>query len=118
MNIQISSEYPWGIVSNYKNPVLVEIYDWKPNSNLKPFVSMKNIDGSIQAGSHLIIVDDSSCRGTTKTKSDPKILNYYRQFLVKGFGDRFFEFRIFGRFKTGESPSFSKPMKHLISKKN
>ena len=79
---------------------------------------MKNIDGSIQAGSHLIIVDDSSCRGATITKSNPKILNYYRQFLVKGFGDRFFEFRIFGRFKTGDSPSYSKPMKHLISKKN
>ena len=48
----------------------------------------------MQAGTHLIIVDESSCRETTVAKSsDPKILNYYRQFLVKGFGDPFFEFR-------------------------
>ena len=62
----------------------------------------------MQAGSHLIIVDESSCRGTTSAKSsNPKILNYYRQFLVKGFGDQFFEFRIFGRLKTAESSSNS-----------
>ena len=72
---------------------------------MKPFVSTKNENGSVQAGSHLIIVDDSACLGTTIAKSsNPKILNYYRQFLVKGFGDRFFfEFRIYGRFKTGGS---------------
>ena len=42
----------------------------------------------MQAGTHLIIVDDLSCRGSPAAKSsNPKILNYYRQFLVKGFGD-------------------------------
>ena len=56
---------------------------------------MKNDNGSVQAGTHLIIVDDSPCRGTSDAKSsDPKILNYYRQFLVKGFGDHFFDFQI------------------------
>ena len=61
---------------------------------MKPLVSTKNEDGSVQAGTHLIIVDESSCGETAVAKSsDPKILNYYRQFLVKGFGDRFFEIR-------------------------
>ena len=56
---------------------------------------MKKENGSVEAGSHLIIVDDSSCRGATAAKSsNPKILNYYRQFLVKGFGEELFEFRI------------------------
>ena len=48
----------------------------------------------MQAGTHLIIVDDSSCRESAAAKSsNPKILNYYRQFLVKGFGDLLFEFQ-------------------------
>ena len=89
------------------------------NTKLKfeTFLSTKNEDGSVKAGTHLIIVDDSSCETTVAKSSDPKILNYYRQFLVKGFGDRFFELRI-GQFKTGESSSYSKLMKHLILRKN
>ena len=72
--------------------------------NFETFWSTKKENGNVAAGSHLIIVDDSLCRGATATKSsNPKILNYYRQFLVKGFGDGLFEFRIFGRFKTGVS---------------
>ena len=82
-------------------------------------MSTKNEYGSVQAGSHLIIVDESSCRGTTSARSsNPKILNFYRQFLVKGFGDRFFEFGIFGRFITGWSSSYSKLMNHSILRKN
>ena len=68
---------------------------WLNKIELETFSSMKNEDGSVQAGTHLIIVDDSSCRGTSDAKSsDPKILNYYRQFLVKDFGDHFFDFQI------------------------
>ena len=63
--------------------------------NFETFWSTKKENGNVAAGSHLIIVDDSSCRGATAAKSsNPKILNYYRQFLVKGFGDGLFEFRI------------------------
>ena len=35
-------------------------------------------------------MDDSSCQGTI-SKSNPVILNYYRQFLLKGFDWRYFE---------------------------
>ena len=73
------------------------------NINFETFRSTKKENGSVKAGSHLIIVDDSSCRGATAAKSNPKILNYYRQFLVKGFGEGLFELRIFGRFKPGMS---------------
>ena len=42
----------------------------------------------IQAGSHLVIIDDSSCDQTNAEQlSDPKILDYYRQFLIEGFDD-------------------------------
>ena len=51
----------------------------------KPFSSKRNGDGNVQAGTHLIIMDDSSCQKTI-SKSDPAILNYYRQLLIKGFG--------------------------------
>ena len=50
----------------------------------KPFQSKQNEDGNVQAGTHLIIMDDSSCHEAID-KSDPAILNYYRQFLIKGF---------------------------------
>ena len=56
--------------------------------NFKPFSSKRNENGNVQAGTHLIIMDDSSCRGTID-KSNPAILNYYRQFLIKGFDWRF-----------------------------
>ena len=46
--------------------------------------SKRNEDGNVQAGTHLIIIDDSSCQGTI-SRSNPAILNYYRQFLMKGF---------------------------------
>ena len=49
-----------------------------------PFQSKRNEDGNVQAGTHLIIMDDPSCHETID-KSDPAILNYYRQFLIKGF---------------------------------
>ena len=45
--------------------------------------SKRNEDGNVQAGTHLIIIDDSSCQGSI-SRSDPAILNYYRQFLIKG----------------------------------
>ena len=48
-----------------------------------PF-SKRNKDGSVEAGTHLIMIDDSSCQETI-SKSDPAILNYYRQFLIKGW---------------------------------
>ena len=42
----------------------------------------------IEASSHLIIIDESSCDQTNAEQiSDPKILNYYRQFLIEGFDD-------------------------------
>ena len=42
----------------------------------------------IEAGSHLVIIDDSSCNETNAEQlSDPKILNYYRQFLIEGLDD-------------------------------
>ena len=57
---------------------------WLNKIEFETFSSKKNENGSVQAGTHLIIVDDSSCRGKTAAKSsNPKILNYYRQFLVK-----------------------------------
>ena len=38
----------------------------------------------MQAGTHLIILDDGLCDGTNaKRLSDPTILNYYRQFLIE-----------------------------------
>ena len=58
--------------------------------NLKPFSSKRNENGDVQAGTHLIIVGNSTCQGTI-SKSDPAILNYYRQFLIKGFDSRYFE---------------------------
>ena len=40
----------------------------------------------MQASSHLIIIDDSPCDQTNAEKlSNPKILNYYRQLLIKGY---------------------------------
>ena len=42
----------------------------------------------IEAGSHLVIIDDSSRNETNAEQlSDPKILNYYRQFLIEGLAD-------------------------------
>ena len=46
-------------------------------------LSERNEDGKVQAGTHLIIMDDLSCN-TTIAKSNPLILNYYRQLLIKG----------------------------------
>ena len=55
---------------------------------MKPISSKRNENGMIQAGSHLVIIDDSSCDQTNAEQlSDPKILNYYRQFLIEGFDD-------------------------------
>ena len=56
--------------------------------SLKPYLSRKNENGIIEAGSHLVIIDDSSCDQTNAEQlSDPKILNYYRQFLIEGLDD-------------------------------
>ena len=49
-----------------------------------PFLSKRNKDGNVDAGTHLIIMDNLSCQETI-SKSNPVILNYYRQFLIKGF---------------------------------
>ena len=60
-------------------------------NSLKPISSKRNENGMIQAGSHLVIIDDSSCDQTNAEQlSDPKILNYYRQFLIEGFDDWYF----------------------------
>ena len=42
----------------------------------------------MQAGTHLVILDDRPCDATNAERlSDPTILNYYRQFLIQGFDD-------------------------------
>ena len=48
----------------------------------------------MQASSHLIIIDDSSCDQTNAEQlSNPNILNYYRQLLIKGYmADILFDF--------------------------
>ena len=52
------------------------------------FFSRKTEDGISQAGTHLIIIDESPCGSTNAQKSNPAILNYYRQFMIKGNNDR------------------------------
>ena len=48
--------------------------------------SRKNENGVILASSHLIIIDDFSCDQTNAEQlSNPKLLNYYRQLLIKGY---------------------------------
>ena len=60
--------------------------------SLKPHLSRKNENGIIEAGSHLVIIDGSSCDQTNAEQlSDPKILNYYRQFLIEGLDDWYVE---------------------------
>ena len=54
---------------------------WK---KFDPLLSKRNEEGNVQAGTHLVMIDDSSCHETID-KSNPIILNYYRQFLIKGF---------------------------------
>ena len=40
----------------------------------------------MEAGTHLVILDDGLCDETNAERlSDPTILNYYRQFLIQGF---------------------------------
>ena len=60
------------------------MYRDKLESIIEPFSSKKNEDGNDQAGTHLIIMDNSSCHKAIE-RSNPVILNYYRQFLIKGF---------------------------------
>ena len=46
----------------------------------------------IKSGTHLVVIDDSSCETTNAEQlSDPVILNYYRQVFVKA--DRTFDFQ-------------------------
>ena len=52
------------------------------------FFSRKTEDGISQAGTHLIIIDESPCGSTNAEKSNSAILNYYRQFMIKGNNDR------------------------------
>ena len=55
---------------------------------LEPYFSRRNENGMIKFGSHLVIIDDARCNQTNAEQlSDPKILNYYRQFLIEGFDD-------------------------------
>ena len=54
----------------------------------KSFFSRKTEDGISQAGTHLIIIEKSPCGSTNAQKSNPAILNYYRQFMIKGNSDR------------------------------
>ena len=60
-------------------------------NDLKAFLSTKNKDETIEASAHLVIIDDLACDQLTAAQlSDPRILNYYRQFLIKA--DRQFDF--------------------------
>ena len=55
---------------------------------MEPYFSRRNENGMIEAGSHLVIIDDAPCNQTNAEQlSDPKILNYYRQLLIQGFDD-------------------------------
>ena len=60
------------------------LYRDKLESIIELFSSKRNEDGNVQAGTHLIIMDSSFCNKAIE-KSNPAILNYYRQFLIKGF---------------------------------
>ena len=54
-------------------------------------ISRKNENGNIEAGTHLIFIDNSTCDSKSAEQlTDPKILNYYRQFLIKGIDGRYF----------------------------
>ena len=59
------------------------------NNHLNPLFSRKNENGNIEAGTHLVFIDNSTCDVKSAGKlTDPKILNYYRQFLIKGIDER------------------------------
>ena len=72
-------------------------------------------------------MDDSSCQGTI-SKSNPVILNYYRQFLLKGFDRQYLKilsnldnlntiyFQADSLIKVSIVSSHSKSTKHLITK--
>lgn len=86
MIFPVFSVYPWGMSSV---SVKISNFHWnKPFKELNWNESMKDENGQNNVGTHLIIVDDSNCFGkTSETLSNPSILNYYRQFLIKGFDD-------------------------------
>ena len=68
----------------------VQKLEFSRNNHLNLFFSRKNENGNKEAGTHLIIVDDSTCDPSKEQLSDPKVLNYYRQFLIQGFDERYY----------------------------
>ena len=64
--------------------------------NFELSISTKIKDEKVQAGTHLVILDDRPCDATNAERlSDPTILNYYRQFLIQGFDDLCFPLKSF-----------------------
>ena len=56
--------------------------------NFELSISTKIKDDKVQAGTHLVVLDDRPCDATNAERlTDPTILNYYRQFLIQGFDD-------------------------------
>ena len=56
-------------------------------------ISRKTKNGVVIASSHLVIIDNSPCENAhSKQLSNPNILNYYRQLLIKGYMANIFVF--------------------------
>ena len=64
--------------------------DETPPKLLRLTLSMRKPNMESKAGTHLIIIDDSPCGNIGERSSDPKFLNYYRQFLIKSETDSLF----------------------------
>ena len=76
------------------SPILFTAIIRESPTNFQLSISTKMEDKNVQAGTHLVILDDGSCDATNAERlSDPTILNYYRQFLVQGFGDLCFSLK-------------------------
>ena len=94
---QILFEFHWGWVPkvvtvlgtiSYGCIILFWLIISSNDISLNPWFSRKTKNGNIEAGTHLIIIDDSPCdQKSTEQLSNPKILNYYRQFLITGFDE-------------------------------
>ena len=64
--------------------------DETPLELLRLTLTMRKANMESKAGTHLIIIDDSPCGNLGERSSDPKFLNYYRQFLIKSETDSLF----------------------------
>ena len=76
-----------GLIKNVSQIKIINksLHCGRSEINHRTLLSKKNENGSVQAGTHLIIMDDSPCKDTAARSSNPAILNYYRQFLIKGY---------------------------------